>query len=113
MATQRLYVIWTHPLFLDSVRLLLNHPDIELVGTSSNYEDVQSELFSLQPDFIIVEEVKSNLPAIEMDILKASSWVVRLIGLNLDDNRLNVYHREQRSVVEAGDLLHLILNDTA
>jgi DNA-binding NarL/FixJ family response regulator len=113
MATQRVFVIWTHPLFLVSVRLLLNHPNIELVGASSNYAAAQEELSSLQPDCVIVEEVESNLPAIEMDILKTSSWVVRLIGLNLDDNRLNVYHREQRSVVEAGDLLHLILNDTA
>lgn len=83
------------------------------MGASSNYAAAQEEFSNLQPDFIIVEEVESALLAIEMDILKTSSWVVRLIGLNLDDNRLNVYHHEQRRMVEAGDLLHLILGDTA
>jgi len=111
MVTQRVYVIWTHPLFLDSLRILLNHPGIEWVGASSNYMAVKNELFSLKPDCVIVEEVETDLVAIEMDILKISSWVVRLIGLNLDDNHLNVYHREQRSVVNADDLLRLILSD--
>lgn len=113
MATQRVYVIWRHPLFLESVRLLLKHPEIEWLGESSNSVAAQSELLSLQPDYIIIEEIEGGIPSNEMDILRNSYWVVCLIGLSLDDNHLNVYHREQRKVVKADDLLSLILDNTA
>jgi len=32
MAVKQVYVIWTNPLFRETVHLLLDHPDIELVG---------------------------------------------------------------------------------
>jgi hypothetical protein len=35
MAVRRVFVIWANPIFRESVRLLLRHPDVEWVGELS------------------------------------------------------------------------------
>ena len=37
MSTQRVFIIWSYPLFHESVRLFLEHPDIKLVGATSDF----------------------------------------------------------------------------
>jgi hypothetical protein len=37
MATHQVYVIWTHPLFHDSLRQLLDHNEIKWVGAASDF----------------------------------------------------------------------------
>jgi DNA-binding NarL/FixJ family response regulator len=107
---RRVFVIWTHPIFHESVRLLLNHPEVELVGATSDYLAAQDEILSLQPDTVLVEEVGESVRAEVMEILEASSWSVRVIGLSLADNSLRIYHREQRTVAQGEDLLQLVLS---
>jgi DNA-binding NarL/FixJ family response regulator len=108
---RRVFVVWTHPIFHESVRLLLNHPDVELVGATSDYGAAQREILGLQPDTVLVEEPGGSLRAEVMGILEASPWSVRVIGLSLEDNSLSVYHREQRTVAQSDDLLQLVLSD--
>jgi len=110
MATRRVFVIWTHPLFYESVRLLLQHPDVEWTGATSDRVAAQAQIVSLRPDTILIEEEEgSNAPAETLEILEASSADMRVIRLSLADNELRVYHREQRTVGQTEDLLHLIL----
>ncbi len=111
MSTRRVFVIWTHPLFLDSVRLLLIHPKVEMVGATSDYEIAQERALELQPDTILIEEAGSNVSNRVMNILEVCGWNTRVVSLNLDNNKLIVYHREQLMVGQADDLLHLILSE--
>jgi DNA-binding NarL/FixJ family response regulator len=113
MADRRMFVIWTHPLFHESVRLLLDHPGLEWVGETSNYEAAQDALQQLRPDTILIEEAGTTTPNKIMEILEACPWDVRVLGLNLEDNHLKVYHREQRTVGQVEDLLNLIQDDLA
>jgi DNA-binding NarL/FixJ family response regulator len=106
------FVIWTHPLFHESVRLLLEDPEVEWVGSASDYETARTEVLNLQPDTIIVEEVENPISDKIIKILEGSSWNLRVIGLNLDSNKLSVYHRENRTVAQAEDFLHLITEDS-
>lgn len=108
METRRVYVVWTHPLFYESVRLLLNDPNVELVGATSNYAAAHSQIMNLQPDTIIIEEKEGELSTEVFEFLNDSPLVGRIIGLNLVDNQLCVYHRERRTVGQAEDLLDLI-----
>jgi DNA-binding NarL/FixJ family response regulator len=111
MAIRRVYLVWISPLFHESVRLLLNHPQIELVGSGSEFERAQGEIRSLQPDMIIVEEGDDKLaPAELLRILEASPGEKHVARLSLQDNELTVYHRHQRTVAQVEDLLNLILN---
>ena len=106
---RRLFVVWTHPIFRDSVRMLLDHPEVDLAGTTSDYVAAKEAIMKLKPDTILVEEVEGIVPTNLMEILDANYFNLRLISVNLDDNRLRIFHCQQWNIVQATDLLRLIL----
>ena len=108
MAIRRVFAIWAHPIFHESVRLLLSHPDIEWTGATSDYAAAKDAILNLQPDTVVVEEVGGQVPAEVTQVLEAIPWAVRIISLNLTDNKSIVYHRERRTIEQPEDLLHLI-----
>jgi DNA-binding NarL/FixJ family response regulator len=108
MAARQVFIIWTHPLCYESVRLLLNHPDVEIVGAAEDYLTAQNEIDQLRPDTIVVEETGSEANLEPLAILKSSHWVTRVIGFSLADNKLSVYRREQKTAARAEDLLRLV-----
>lgn len=111
MAARRVFVIWTHPIFYESVRLLLNHPDIEFVGATSDYGAAKDEVLGLQPDTILIEQVSGGVRPEVIGILEDSPLSMRVIGLSLADNELSIYHREQRTIGHSEDLIRLIRGD--
>jgi len=108
---RRLFVIWKHPIFHGSVRRLLNHPEVEWVGAASDWTTAHSEIERLQPDTILVEELEEQGTNEALEILETSSWDVRVVSISLNNNRLSVFHREQKTVGQADDLLHLVLGE--
>ena len=108
--TRKLYVIWTNPIFRDSVRLLLNHPDVNWVGTTSDYGLAKENISLLQPDTVVIEQEESFVPSPIMEALEANAKDFRLIVVNLSDNKLRVFHREQWVITVESDLLNLVLN---
>jgi DNA-binding NarL/FixJ family response regulator len=113
MRARRVFVIWIHPLFQESVRLLLNHPQVEWLGSTSDYESAPDQIMALQPDTILIEEdpldTSKNFELV--GLIEATDWELRFISLNLDDNHLKIVHYEQGLVGQAGDLLHLVLKE--
>jgi DNA-binding NarL/FixJ family response regulator len=108
MSVQRIFILWTHPLFQESVRLILNHPTIEWLGSTSDYAGAMDQILSLRPDVILFEERAGDVPAYALAILKLCSWDATVVGLSLADNHLSVYHHERRVVGQVEDLVHLI-----
>lgn len=108
METRRVYVIWIHPLFYEAVRLLIDDPDIELAGATSDYAAAHHQIMELNPDTIIVEQEEGELSTNMLVFLKDSPLIDRIIGLNLTDNQLWLYQREKRMIGRAADLLQLI-----
>lgn len=108
METRRVFVVWTHPLFYEAVRLLLDDPSIDLVGAISDYAAAHKQIMKLQPDTIIVEEKEGDLSAGVLAFLRDSPLDARIIGLSLVDNQLSIYHRERQTVGQAEDLLRLV-----
>ena len=109
MAVRRVFVIWTHPLFHESARLLLKHPDIIWVGAATDFAAAHESIIKLQPDTILFEKTRGVKPVDVIEILEVDTWGVRIIGLSLDNNEMSLYHREHQTVVEAGDLLQFVL----
>jgi len=109
LAVRRVFVIWTNPLFHESTRLLLEHPDVDLVGAAQNPTTVQEAVLRLQPDTILFERTSQPFPEYLIRLMEIDTWELRLIGLSLEDNKVSLYHREQQAVVEAGDLLQYVL----
>lgn len=110
MPRRRLFVIWSNPLFRELLRLLLTLPEVDWVGATSDHAAALDQIRSLCPDTILIEaeEAGSNAPAETLEILEASSMNRRVFRLSLADNELKVYHREQKTVGQAEDLLRFI-----
>jgi DNA-binding NarL/FixJ family response regulator len=110
MLIRRVFIVWSYPLFRETVRLLLKHPAVEIVGASSKYEEALAAIEELRPDTIIVEETEDvAVVRIEaLQFLKAFMWGPRVIRLSLQDNELWVYSRERRVIGDSTELLQLV-----
>jgi len=109
--TRRVFIIWTHPLFHDTVHALLTQPEIEVVGASAVYAEALSEMEVLHPDTVIVEQTEQNKPETDsevMHILETSPWCSRIVRMSLHDNDLWIYHREQWTINNRAELLQII-----
>jgi DNA-binding NarL/FixJ family response regulator len=111
MVRQRVFIIWSHELFYESVHILLDHPDIEEVGASAKSSSTHSEIEKLRPDIILVEEATETSRTEVLQMLEDCVWNPRIISLSLQDNELMVYHREQRTIEQVDDLLFLIQDE--
>lgn len=107
MPGSRVFVIWTHPLFHDSVRLLLGKSEVEIVGATSDHAAAQSQIAALIPDVVIIEQTDGEEQAsVEtISILRAGPRVIRL---GLADNEISLYQRERRTAARAEDLFSLV-----
>ncbi len=113
MAVRRVFIAWSHSLFYGSVRLLLNHPGIEVVGASRESEIVWSEIINLSPDTIIIERRgEDDSPVAGTRILwESATWKPRIIHAGLHDNIAQVCRCEQHTLEHAEDLLLLVLKE--
>lgn len=112
MVTRHVFIVWSHPLFRDTMRLLLKHPSIEIVGMGSQQEDIMVEIEHHKPEIIIVEETDDDTVTRNeaLQILQACPWEAKVIRLSLNDNELWLYHHERRSIDSANDLLSVVQN---
>lgn len=109
MSTRQVFVIWTHPLFRESLALLLHHPQIELVGETNDFESASVNIQRLRPDTILIEETEANQFTQLISDINRQPWEMRILLMNLMDNQLNVFHHELRTVGRAEDLVQMIL----
>ena len=110
MAVRRVFLIWTNPLFHESTRLLLSHPDINWVGAASDFAIAHEEIMKLHPDTILFEKTGAGIQVDILEILEVEAWDMRIIGLSLENNEMSLYHHEHQTVVAAGDLLQFVLS---
>jgi hypothetical protein len=108
MAVRRVFLAWTNPLFHDAVRLLLQHPEVELVGEELEMEGWIAELRKSQPDVVVMEHSPDADPRMEEALLSLPPGA-KLIRFGLEDSRMQIYHRQERTVAEAEELLQLVL----
>ena len=111
MSTQKVFLFWVTPLFYESICWLLKHPDIKLVGATSDYAAVPADIVQKKPDTILIENTGQPNSEMIMEYLDTLPWAVKIILLGLTDNKLAVYHHEQRAMVQSDDLLQLILSE--
>jgi DNA-binding NarL/FixJ family response regulator len=108
--TQRVYILWSYPLFHQTVSLLLKHPAFTIVGSGSDREHARQEIERLKPDIILLEEATNSDPidADIIDFLNSSAWEPLIARLSLQDNDLRIYHQEYRTIETPEDLLTLL-----
>ena len=111
----RVFIIWMHPLFHETVRLLLNHSNIEIVGDNREYSVAKTDMGNLKPDTIIIEDtkegdVRDESPNI-LDLLENSEWQPRIIRLSMDDNELRIYRHNKWMMNDSADLIRFIQDE--
>ncbi len=107
MSEHSVFVIWTNPLFHEAVRLILQHPRIRFVGSSSDTAEAKSLIAALRPKVVIIEETGDQNRVETMPILQAGHVVIRL---GLEDNELNIYRHQHQKAATAADLVHMIVD---
>lgn len=106
---RRVFVVWTNPLFYESARLMLRHPEVLWLGSAQDINLAREEILRLRPDTILYERTGADYPSALLEIMEAESRDIRLIGLSLIDNEIRLLHHEQQTAAAAGDLLQCIL----
>lgn len=109
---RRVMIFWVFPLFYETVYRLLEHPEIEIVGSGSDPAVVQMHIETTQPDTIIIEESEDKLwlGTEIVRILDSCPWSPRVVRLSLQDNELWAYRCERSTLASREDLVRLICN---
>lgn len=108
MAARRIFILWRHPLFYDSLRLLLEDPQLDLVGSGPADRTPKEEISSANPDVVIVEKPEGD----DLDPSEEPPSVginTKVVYLSLADNVLNVVHRRRLMLTRVEELRALLL----
>jgi chemotaxis response regulator CheB len=99
-----------NPLFRESIEsLICQEMEAEIVGRETSIERAFQCITTMQPDVIVVDGSDPDF-----DHGKVVSSVMELgltakvIGLNLNDNRICIYRGEQKIAREVNDLVEAI-----
>ncbi len=98
----RVFLVWKHPLLHDMVAAILRQVEVTMVGESFGNQVLET-MQSLKPDVILVEEEEGLLEQVLPYLTTLNSG--RLVCINLADNKLNIYHREERMLNQTADLI--------
>ncbi len=106
----RVYILSNYDLFGQGVMNLLRlEPEIEIVGQGAVFERALEEIKRLLPEAVIVESndlIQDSLSNIT-HILETET-PVKVICLNLQENKLHLYRGEQREARDVKDLVDAI-----
>lgn len=112
---ERVFLLSGHSLFGRGVEALLRgEAELEIVGRETNVETAIELIKQLQPDAVVVDsnDREVDLKPVVMRILEKTQGT-KIIGLNLEDNTLQVYRGEQRIAKRVEDLVEAIRSDTS
>ena len=103
------YLIFRNRLFGDAVRAILaTHPEIRLLGASDRSPVAATEIASLTPNVILLEEVDGGASAADVQCILTSPTPCRLITLRLDHDGMHVWTGTWRQTVSPRDLVEAI-----
>lgn len=111
----RVYILSDKDLFGQGVmRLLKGESTIEIVGKGAEPDQAIEDIERLRPDAVIVEssDFVQDSVSTAARILRTSA-TMKVVCLNLKDNKLHVFHGEQREARGVEDLVDAINHETA
>lgn len=110
MVGRKVLVLWINPLFHETVRILLQKADVEVVGALRGRVPWREQVQRHRPDTVIIEsdEDETAENGETLSILRSGPAVIRL---SLSDNELSLYRRRRTSITDADELIELILSE--
>ena len=111
---KHIFILSSHPLFSVGVETLLqDETGLELVGRETIPDRAIERIKELKPDIVILDSdyVACNADPILLRIFQEQLGI-QVIGMNLQDNRICIYHEEQRIVQSVDDLKNILNTET-
>ena len=109
MTQKKVFVIWSHLMFLEALKAILQHPELVWAGASHEDMELSPQLAAARPDIVLIEGDQPDNADRAAQILKNSRSPLRIIGLNMQDNEMTIYEVEQGTIHQTDDLIRLIL----
>ena len=104
------YLIFRNRLFRDTVAAILTaQPEIKLLGATDQPDRAASEIATLAPNVILLEEVEDGPSLRDVHHILTSPIPCRLITLGLDQDGMHVWSQTWRQTVSPQDLVEAII----
>ena len=106
----RVYLVFCNQMFSDAMCAILEtHPEIELLGTTNEPNQLVADIVNLAPDVILVEETEDGSVVSDVRSILTSPIPCRLITLRLDADGMHVWSQTWRQTVHTQDLVEAIM----
>src|SRR5689334_20710361 len=109
---KRVFIFSSNPLLGHGIEVLLcQEASLDIVGIETDLDCAMERITALQPDLVIVDASDSDATRalLMMRILKGLGPCV--VGLNLQDNNIWIYHGECRTVRDVSDFVRAICSE--
>jgi hypothetical protein len=104
----QVFIVASHPLFAQGVQSLLHgQPGLVVVGMGAAELGVVDQIRELRPDVVILD-ADSDAQTSLLPVLLRENLGVKLVGLTLEDNRIDVYYQHQIIGTDVGDLIEAV-----
>ena len=108
MNPSHVFILASRPLFAQGVQSLLSgQPDIQVVGVATVGPDVFARVQAAAPDVVIIEAAGEEQGRLVAQVLESIPGA-KVIGLTLEDNRIQTYYQQMKQGRRVEDLLEAI-----
>lgn len=104
----RVFIVASHPLFAQGVESLLNgQSGLAVVGMGPAELAVVDQIRTLRPD-VVVLDADSDAQTALLPVLLRENLGIKIVGLTLEDNRIDIYYQHQIIGTDVGDLVEAV-----
>jgi len=108
MPSCRVFILTDHPLFAESVETLLREqPGLEVVGSGEAAAETFAHIAETLPDVVVVGASGKEQEELVSRLFQETPGV-KVVGLNLDDNRIRIYYHQLKVGRQVEDLVEAI-----
>jgi len=108
MRACRVFIVASHPLFAQGVEELLGgQPGLQVVGRGAAALNVLDTIHNARPDVVILD-ADSDAQTTLLPTLLRENLGIKVLGLNLEDNRIDIYYQQQVVGTDVRDLVTAI-----
>jgi hypothetical protein len=108
MSLCRVFILTSPPLFAESVETLLREqPGLEVVGVGDVAAAALAQAKEVAPDVVVVGASGEDQAALVSRLFQEMPGI-KIVGLNLDDNRIHIYYQQQKVGRQVEDLVEAI-----
>jgi len=108
MLSCRVFILTTHPLLAESVETLLHErPGLEVIGVAGLGPEAFARIREATPDVVVVGAAGEQQTSIVSQLFLEMPGI-KVVGLNLDDNRIYIYYQQLKVGRQVEDLVEAI-----